>query len=132
MKQVGKVIVTESEKGGSLYITSKDGVVSASIVVMQDRYQLIRRKGILTQTRYAELVDDISRMVSLNLRPGDQLPGNIVIKTQFSPVDTINEELYKLKDLQGEEITDEFGRQVWLKSYYTEDPLDEDDCVIAL
>lgn len=70
----GLTVVVPNKEGSAISIT-EDG---ACISIVQKKYEVVP-VGVLVEVRKATLVDDIQRMLSLNLQPGDKLKGDIII-----------------------------------------------------
>ncbi len=123
-----KVTVVSNEEGGAAFIGDKQ----AAIVVMQ-RIETRHFKNkvlqeIVSEVRMAELVDTAERILLLNKRPGDELPGNIYIKQQLQPLSEEDEQQGLLID-SNKKIVTYRSNPVWQLSFYSEN--DNEDTILV-
>ncbi len=114
--------------GSCIHVSADGDMTTGSIVVMQKRYEL-HPEGLCIETRCAELVDSVERMVMLGMKPGDKLGGNIVIQQFLEPIIPDYPELYMLTRENGAPVLVN-GKCVWNQSFYSESLDDQDRIII--
>ncbi len=126
------VTVIPTRTGSTISISTDRDILTAAITVMQKKYDIIVGQGLQVETRVADLIDGLDRMVSLELKPGDMLTGNIVIKQQTYPISEEEIERCMLVDKSGVPLKDDKGNCIWHFSFYTENPEEQDEIIRAV
>lgn len=117
-------VVVANEYGGVILCKEEDEVLSGEIILMQRSYRNTDNY-LVEETRFTKLQDDICRMTIMGFKPGEVLPGNIVMKQRVS----FKPGYVKLKGPNGRLLRDEAGIPVWGRTYYTEDTEDTDELI---
>lgn len=121
-----ETVVVDNGLGGAIAIVEEDDILSGEVILMQRTYTCDGTSTI-EETRFARLIDDVSRMVLHEFKPGRILQGDIVMKQRigYAPGYT------KIKQSNGRLLRDHEGNPVWGRTYYTEDEEDRDDLIVS-